>query len=363
MRERSQCFLAGMLGLMVSTAAQAGLYNPAEPAVGPAASAPAIKPLPFSQLRDLVLTTLQFGIESPASPARQQYLTLKETLERKARRGSLTVDERIQLSAILIRLRQPEEAVQLLTPTATQERRNFMVLANLAMAHQRAGRLDRALSYLEQVQDVWPTSWPGLSPEQLQWFHEAEKYHLRLVRLRYRESLQARAGAARPSEKLDDLFGKDSGPVQFIGESGQFEPGKLASREQAKLPPRALALVQQLVLWLPEDTRLYWFLGELYNAEGDLEAAAKIFEDCVWSRRYDAPELKAHRQLVQEAAPRSAPLALESEPVLAQEAEPAPSWLPDKRKLSIAGIFVAAVVLLFGYLQIREFRRRWQTRA
>jgi hypothetical protein len=40
--------------------------------------------------------------------------------------------------------------------------------------------------------------------------------------------------------------------------------------------------VQRLVVWLPDDLRLYWLLGELYNVEGGkrgIAAAYQIFTD------------------------------------------------------------------------------------
>ena len=49
-----------------------------------------------------------------------------------------------------------------------------------------------------------------------------------------------------------------------------------------------LGVVQQLVVWLPDDLRLYWLLGEVYNAQGSetdkenrsgIRAAYQIFKD------------------------------------------------------------------------------------
>src|SRR5207302_4716130 len=99
------------------------------------------------------------------------------------------------------------------------DRRNFMVIANLASAHQLAGRLDRAVSYLLQVKDVWPADWPGFSKNKLDWYRRVEQYHLQLARLRYRESL--RQGKGQAAAGLDDLFGSASGPVLFLAESGR----------------------------------------------------------------------------------------------------------------------------------------------
>jgi tetratricopeptide (TPR) repeat protein len=227
-----------------------------------------------------------------------------------------------------------------------------MVFANLATAHQLAGRMERAVSYLQQAKDIWPQEWPRMPKAQLDWYRQAERYHLLLVMLRLRQGV----GRTKTADSLDSLFGGDQGPVRFLGESGQYEAGKMAKAERAKLPKEALAIVQQLVLWLPDDTRLYWLLGELYNAEGDVAAAAKVFEDCVWSRRSDAAELREHRKIVQEARAKAEALVFEPN-------EPSPTgtqenWAPDSGKLILVGGAAGLVVLLLVYLQIREVRRR-----
>src|SRR5207248_10232059 len=162
------------------------------------------------------------------NPDRDLYLQKAQELRSKLRAGTIATDERVALSEYLIRLRQFEQAIEVLMPAAAQERTNFMVFANLASAHQLAGLLDRAIGYLQQAKDVWPSEWPGLTKEQLRWFQLAEKYHLKLLRLRYREMV--RQGQSRkPAEGLDNLFGDDRDPVRFVGESGNYEPGKIAS--------------------------------------------------------------------------------------------------------------------------------------
>ena len=60
--------------------------------------------------------------------------------------------------------------------------------------------------------------------------------------------------------------------------------------------------MQQLVLWHPHDARLYWLLGELYNAAGDIETAAKILDHCSFNMGYSNPVLLRHRQVLQQAS-------------------------------------------------------------
>jgi tetratricopeptide (TPR) repeat protein len=342
------------MSLLCSTTVQAGLYNTAEPMEGPEMTSGVAKPLSFLHFQDVFTGLFGIGNERPASTERKRYLARTSELQARLRTGAITVEERVNLAAYLVRLRQYEEAVQVLTPAAAQERRNFMVFANLATAHQLAGRLDRAVLYLQQAKDLLPQEWPGLTKEQLGWYRQAEKYHLALVKARLRET----GTRTKAPESLDALFGGDQGAVHFVGESGQYEAGKLAAAQRAKLPKDALAAVQQLVLWLPDDTRLYWLLGELYNAEGDVAAAAKVFEDCVWSRRFDAAALREHRKVVQAAKPKAEPLVLEAE--APKSAEDSPSWLPSTRQLLLVGGGAALVIVGLAYLQIREMRKRRQ---
>jgi tetratricopeptide (TPR) repeat protein len=360
------------ISLLSSSYPRAGLYNAAEPLEGPAAAEGGAKALGFSQFQDLLSALLRIGFGQPLgskqsdSPMRTHYLARATELQAMVRSSRITVQERVNLSAYLIRLRKYEDAVQVLEPVAAQERQNFMLFANLATAHQLAGRLDRALAYLQQVKVLWPAAWPGLTKQQLDWFQKAERFHLELVKDRYRKLAGRGTGPIRGQERLDDLFGGRNGPVRFTGEAGRYEAGKLAAVERAKLPVEALAIVQQLMIWLPEDTRLYWQLGELYNANGDIEAAARIFDDCVGNvRRFSAPDLHAHRLIVQEAKPKATipvfdlPTNRVDNPAGKTPASGSlPSWLPDFGQLVAVGGFAALAVLALGYFQIREMRRR-----
>jgi tetratricopeptide (TPR) repeat protein len=354
--------LVAAVGLLAATPLRAGVYSTAQPVDGPRPTKDGAEALSFTHFRDVFTNMFKIGLEQPIAPQRQEYLKQRAALEAKVRAGSATVEDRVNLGACLIRLRQYEQAVDVLSP-AVGERRNFMVFANLGTAHQLAGRLDRALSYLEQAKDVWPDQWPGLSQEQLRWYRQAEDYQRKLVRLRFRESVRQPAGRGRAPATVDELFtGPDGAPLRFVGENGQYEAGKLAPAERQKLPLDAVAIVQQLLLWMPDDTRLYWLLGELYNATGDVDAAAKIFEECEWSRRFDTPTLRAHRQVVQEAKPKNEPLVLEQAtpeaPAAPAPVAPEPSWLPEGRQLLIVGGVAGVLVLALAYFQVRELRRR-----
>src|SRR5439155_1205836 len=93
-----------------------------------------------------------------------------------------------------------------------------------------------------------------------------EEAHLKLVRSRQRSK----------SGELDDLFG-----VRFVNDKNAYEPGKFATAQMKKLPSRAVAVAQQLALWLPADGPLLWQLAELANAHGDFKNGAAMMEGCV----------------------------------------------------------------------------------
>lgn len=349
-----RAFLIGFLGfclLRSSQPVQAGLYGGNDPVPGPTIQDGKLTPLSFKELHSLVN---QYNLEavSPLSDYHKELQKKKSEFEALARQGKLTTKDALDLSVVLIRLRHYEEAVQLLAPIAQRERDNFRILANLACANQLAGRLDRALEYLQQARDFWPRDVPGWSKEELAWHRTLEDYHLRLLKARIRESARRDPGTR---EKLDELFGATSAPLLYQAEDGAYEAGKLAAAEKAKLPADALAILQQLVIWFPEDTRLYWQLGELYNAEGNVGAAARIFEDCVGSRRFSAATLRAHRRIVQAAKPAEEnPLA----PSPATPSAPAVSWMPEKGQLILVGCVAGGVALVLVILQIKELRRR-----
>jgi tetratricopeptide (TPR) repeat protein len=356
---RKACVIAGIMAIFVAPKSplQAGLYHPALPAPSPEISPEGVKPIPFARFRrDVLEDLLKVGTPQP-SEIGNKFLKARDELLTKARSGALTEEDQVNLSGLMIRLRQYQEAIDLLTPIATRDCRNFMVFANLATAEQQAGQIERAVSHLEQALKVWPQQWPGLSMEQLRWYHQAEKYHLNLARYRWTHAPQG----AQPQTNVDPLFPpslKEGQPVRYVGDSGQYEAGKIAAVERAKLSPDALAIIQQLLIWLPDDPFLYWQYGELLNATGDVTSAAQVFDDCVGRRRMDAPELRQHRRIVEEAKAslQDSTLTLEDNAPTASGSDS--SWLPARNKLWIAGIVFGLVAIILVYFQIREMRRR-----
>lgn len=332
------------LGLGSAGPVWAGLYNTTEPAEGPAPdTAGVVKPLPARAFRSTLSDLLLLGLESSNSEHRQKMVAQRDELLQKEARGELTVNDRVNLGADLIRLGQMSQAVGVLRQATREDPRNFMAAANLATASQLMGDWATAKYALKDILEMWPKQWPGLSEKQLDWYRRVEDYQLKLITLRAKEAAQAAQGQPKPTDHVDDLFG-----VRFVGESGQYEAGKLAAAEQQKLPPDAVAIVQQLLIWMPQDTRLYWLLGELLNAHGQINDAADVFVDCEDSRRYNAPELREHHQIVNDAVRAAA----------AQNNISPTSWLPDTRQTLVVGGTAGLIILGLAYLQIRELRRR-----
>jgi hypothetical protein len=371
--------------LLAAGPARAGLYNTAEPSEGPGPNKEGVvKPIPPGPYHGLLMDLRKIRAANPALPAalassvglmgspfgqasvvvapamlsgiaqdrqRYDYLVKVEQLQAKKRSGQPNEQDLVNLSAYLIRLGQYEEAVQVLTPMAGRECRNFMIKSNLATAEQLAApsdsaRLMRAAEHISDALSLWPKEYPGLSSQQLGWLEQAEKAQQRLLRLRSRELRQQAAGAVRAAQGVDPLFGPLDNPVRFVGESGAYEAGKLAAAERAKLPPDAPALVQQLLVWMPEDDRLYWLYGELLNAQGAARPAHFVLDYCLGQRNYNVPELREHRRILDEALPPEVP-------------PPAPpSVLPDRSKLLIVGGVGGLLIGAFVFLQLREMRRR-----
>jgi tetratricopeptide (TPR) repeat protein len=360
-----------VLGLLAcAVPAHAGLYSSAEP--------PGRMLSPdYRQFRETLINLWDItglanaDYKSEKLLSKRYLLLLVKQAQQQLERGvprNLTVGERIDLGAALIRLGRYNEAVQVLKPRERQDQGDFLLLSNLATAYYLAGQeaqaVDAVLSAL--AVDVWPREWAKVGKDrqallaaQFGWdaaqfasYRKAETYFKKLLLLRRR---------SQSADKLDDLFG-----VRFVGDSGKYEPGTLAAAERKKLPKDAVLIVEQLLVWLPTDPQLYWQLAELYNAQGDTRSAAEIFETLV-SRGSRSPELREHRRILQ--AQRTAPVAATNSgsgitapanPDQGSPAGDAPSWGPGTWQALGVGFLAGALVMLFGSWQVREIVRRRQ---
>jgi tetratricopeptide (TPR) repeat protein len=229
----------------------------------------------------------------PNSQQRAEMLTRIMAL--RARRENMSADEIAQLGAYLIRVRKTDlrlpdfqEAVQVLEAGHRSHPRHFAILANLGTVYQLLGVSDGAERVLEQAVVLAPPQWQRF-----------EQMHLRLVQSRLREP--RRSGPV----SLDFLFNRSlrEAPI-FLDASTPWRVGHLSERDRAMLPEQSLTvatqIVQQLLLWLPEDGRLHWLYGELINAQGQPRAAQEAMTLAVDLFRLSAPELRQRRHLLRE---------------------------------------------------------------
>jgi len=327
---------------MVSLACHAGFYDPAKPST-PIVQSGGPLALPFELFRDQVSDLLRIG--DPVQPTKLRITVLARRDKLLALGGAATAAELAELGYWQWRLREPDRALESLSRAKSLDPRSFWPLANLGTLYQAKGDLSEALSHIDAAMAAFPSPWPG-DPNAGAWFRTAEKAQMSLLRARIREMSRRPQSRGQPPADVDALY-----PVRFVGPSGEYEAGTLADAEKAKLPPDAIAIVQQLLLWFPEDTRLLWLLGELYNATGEIRVAEQVFDECVGSRNFRSPELFEHRRIIKTAVATLPPPSQSS-------GAPAESLLPDVSTLWIAGGIGGAIIIIFVGLQIREFRRR-----
>jgi tetratricopeptide (TPR) repeat protein len=371
--------IAGALALFVAAVGPlvGGLYNPAEPAGVPG--------LNFRKLQETLIDLNQIVNEAANTVQRRRY-ELIASLATRAAPASLPVEQRLELSTYLVRLGRFRDAVNLLAPAQFQERDNFLVLSNLATAEQLDGKPLRAYDYLAAALRLWPKEWSAL-PEarrtwlekqigweesDFRWYREVETYQLKLLRLRSKEALLPAGELPQNVDGIFDNAESPTGKLQFVGPSGKFEAGKIAPDQQAKLPKNAIEIVEQLLIWMqpPFDYRLYWLLGELFNAEGDVSSAQKVFKEIAgkwapkpdpnkagsFSRTPDLPALfKEHLEILGAQAPAREP---QPAPADVQQLSPRP---PVDWKAAGVGFGGGMVVAFLLAWQLRESRRRRTT--
>ncbi|CAN5574778.1 hypothetical protein BH11PLA2_BH11PLA2_45220 [soil metagenome] len=200
------------------------------------------------RLRSLAMPTLD-GSRS-ASLMTSTYADALLKLEGKK---DLTADEAADLGALHVRLGSPAKALGILRKAHAAHPEHFGIAANLGTAWQLAGDLEQAVIALEDAVKLAPAKWKP--------FEEA---HLKLVQLRLKEK-------NKDYDNVDALFA-------------------------TPLPKDALAITQTLALWLPNDGRLLWQLGEIAHANGDTRIAANILDGCVSDFGMKSNTLRKQRQ-------------------------------------------------------------------
>lgn len=365
-----------VLAILIVSAAPvlAGIYDPfPTPTSQTASNFLPNEKLPFL-FREGVAQPLEFGTRNDGEfPTRFAVLTnlLDSNPKRTSNPDRKFLLDRIQLfkkqeidagpvrvashAADLIRTGQPEKAINALQPLSRGRTAGFAVLMNLAHAHAMKGDWELALRTHEVALDYdAKDDLKAMSPEQIAWVVSVEKKY-------YRPWLSWNLKNPKPNPETDGpspLFG----PLKFLNDAGQYEPGNLSASEKAKLPPDAVAVVQQMLLWNPTDTNLYWLLAELYAAEGKLRQAAVIFDQCAWSRQYSNRKvMMAHREVVNAAVAKLPPEKSADEMITGLDSASAPSGddgLPSKQNVIIALVVATPIILLLLFVQFRVFARK-----
>ncbi len=287
----------------------------------------------------------------------------------------------LDISAYFIRLGQSDKVISLLRRDKLGL--NFLLYANLGTALQMRGQYGDAVSMFSLAQPLWK-DWSDLSPEHkllvqqmgwkkkhYEWFRQVEEYHYKLILQRWK---QQKAGQKQLT--LDNLFGEPGDPIQFVGEDGNYQAGQIKEAEFERLPDEALQIVQQLLLWLPNDDPLYWKLAELLNAQATplkkpqakfskvAEAAQilNIFKD----QDKSTPEMRDHLRVLSKWVEENRPkqdlgtdFNLDDNN---KDSPPTADFLPAWQTFSI-GFGTGVIVALLGYWQIREFVRPKKRRA
>jgi tetratricopeptide (TPR) repeat protein len=226
----------------------------------------------------------------------QHRLDFLAKVEKLKRQGKLSPADQADLGGYLLYLKQTtpqhppfEEAVTVLEAGYRADPRHFALAANLGTAYQLTGRLDAAERCLDAAVELAD---PAQRP--------LEQLHLTLVRRRMRENF-----SRGQYPDLDLLFGRPAAPFRFVGNQGVWNYGQLAAAEIDKLPGRsaeqATQQIQQLLVWLPDDGRLIWQLGEWALVLHQRKTAAMLLDQAVNAFRLSHPALKLHRSLLQEA--------------------------------------------------------------
>jgi hypothetical protein len=390
--------------MVAATTAHAGIYNSSQ--------LETVRTTPSIQRRNVLkfLETLRYvrsiGIDKVEvdNSLRRNYF-LCEALASGRTPNGLTLEQEIDYSAVLIRRKKFSQAIEFLEPRARRHADVFLFSCHLAMAYWSSGQQGfdrRAVESLREVlRRAWPKTFGELSDEQrafltgsmgwnegdFDFFRKTESYLLDLMQRRLTEP------AGKSFDAVDAIFNdgqKSPKAVRFVNDAGKFEPGRLAASERRKLPANALEIVAQLTLWLPEDLRLYWLLGEVANVEGkadqltidpdlpkaklndaidkrdlaveNLKASNTIFNELVEQFKVRAADLRERRQIMRDFM--STPIVRDA-PAL-DDFENKDEKVPDKvippaptdTRLIVTTFVAGMAVGIFAVWQFQEIRRR-----
>lgn len=366
-------FVGSLASLVLIGSGRASLYSPEDPRfVIPVGMDGKAQPLPLDDFR-IALAVLTNAREKKREEDRKAFL---ERIER-AKGKKLSAPESAALASDLLRLGRSDEALNSLAPRLRDRNPDYFVFTTLGHIHAAGGNWRDALRYhtAAQLDSEMPAAVKGLSKSQRDWWDKLDREYVpHYYRLRLKETEERKNKTHAELEKMneaEDVFplfpvpdraNPNPQPVRFVNDAGSYQPGVLAAAERAKLPPDAIAIVQQLVLWYPSDNRLYWLLAELYAAEGDLSASFRLFHSSSWGRAYSSRKIMMEHRQAAEAAMIAQPRKTHNDDVaLSQPAPPEqPAPEPEKQPISMRTIWIYFAII--GAIALFAFARAMSKR-
>lgn len=338
-------------------------------------------------------------------PLRQRYVMLEALAREAPGRGGMpkldTLEQQLIFSSVLIRRGRARDAALALEAVVLPEHENhFMVLSHYASALFLSGERPlekRSVRYMKKALEKWPkiklddsgVEFADLTDEQKKllksfgWdlydiknYREYETYFERLILSRVKEKDLLLEKKPTP-ESVDPIFVDSKGqPIRFVNDKGEFEAGAIAKSAKEQMPHmKAVDVVEQLLIWMPNDTRLFWLLGEVFNAsamerptqKAKNQAVANAYSvfDSLYKLMADPLGPQIPKYGFEEIKLRREALAT----YLRQHQESFDLPLPDETKPEspwwrIGVGFAAGMALgMFALWQIQEIRRRRATRA
>ena len=345
----------------------AGLYSPAEKCPITVRDDGRAEELTFGSQKDgrfpqllAELTNALDGNPNRVKNSDRQAVLGRIAAWQKQPLSALSPAEVAGLGATYVRIGKYDDAISLLAQRGRDRTPDFRILANLAHVHAARGEWQDALDWHANALDLtdFPDDLAGATPAQRKWLKQLERGH-------YKRWLQVHRDRATAKTKPEDTDVFPLFPVRFVNDRGEYAPGQLAATERAKLPADAISVVQQLVLWAPWDTDVYWLLAELYAADARLREADVIFNQCADGRQFaNRRVFMAHRSAVRDAVAKLPPEQATVDVPLTTTAEadnptrdPSDGLPPRQTVLLAAGGF-SLFALFLAALQLRAKSRR-----
>ena len=316
----------------------AGLYSPFEKCPFAIEADGNAKELSYNADNSGQFATIFFGqLANVGDPNPNRKNPDRETTLLRLRQPATTPATIAGRAADQMRARLYDEARATLAPLARERQPDYRIVANFAHLFAIRGEWAEAANWHEiQLELTPPSDLAGTTPEQRKWLAKLERtYYRDWLRIHRRE-----AGAKTPAaeEAVFPLF--------------------------AEPPPDAIAIVQQLLLWHPDDNRLFWLLAELYAREGRYREAERLFDSLVESRQQSNRTRLVERRADIKRRVAGLPAVVPQEDVALaipdeQKKEPtlADLGLTQPQLIAVSIAFAVAVIGLIA-LQLRSMRRR-----